>query len=267
MSRDALYGIVALVVLGGASLVVYHRYDVGRPCHHVVAYSIGSVDPRFDIATSSLKEVADSAAQIWNTAEGKTLLVYRADAPLTINLIYDTREESAQTGLSITKQQAELDAARATLEGEKDQLKAEEAAYSRQVQAINGRGGASRSEVIALSAARATLEARRVAVNADVARFNAEVASLNQAITAYNTTSGHSFQEGQYVRDASGERVNIFEFIGTTQLERVLAHELGHAIGLEHNSDPASIMYAENESGNLVPTAADKSALADLCGS
>ncbi len=99
-----------------------------------------------------------------------------------------------------------------------------------------------------------------------VAAYNASVDALNAVVAQYNQTAGRTFEEGQYVRDSAGERINIFEFVGNTQLERVLAHEFGHALGLDHNEDPKSIMFAQNESGNLVPTASDLASLRSLCG-
>ncbi|MDO8571218.1 MAG: matrixin family metalloprotease, partial [bacterium] len=102
--------------------------------------------------------------------------------------------------------------------------------------------------------------------NRQVDSFNESVAALNAKVAEFNKTAGRTFREGEYVRDSSGERINVFEFVGTTQLKRVLAHEFGHAIGLDHNDDSKSIMFAKNESGNLVASASDLSALRALCG-
>lgn len=117
----------------------------------------------------------------------------------------------------------------------------------------------------------AMLETERFGIDqsdaSQVASYNASVSALNAEVFEYNQTAGHPFREGEYVRDDSGERITIFEFVGTGQLERVLAHEFGHALGLGHNTDPKAIMYAKNESGSLTPRFADLLALRALCGS
>lgn len=260
--RWSILGIVVAVASSG----LYLKYQDTRPCVHTIPYAIGSVDSRFDITTAALIKDSQTAAAIWNKAAGKTVLLYDPKATLKISFIYDEREANAKFGSAIARQQADTDAARAALEASQAQYQTEQAAYNQAVSEVNARGGASRSEATALNAQRASLNALADSINSSVASFNASIASLNAQVAEFNQTAGHTFEEGQYVRDSAGERISIFEFVGNIQLERVLAHEFGHAIGLGHNDDPKSIMYAKNESGNLVPTSADLSALRAVCG-
>jgi len=84
----------------------------------------------------------------------------------------------------------------------------------------------------------------------------------------YNTTNfsnGEEFEEGEYIRDASGQRINIYEFGNETDLIRVLTHELGHALGLKHVTDPGAIMYELNQSDNEALTEADIRELSSMC--
>ena len=264
--RDAIRWLVLIVVVALAGSGIYYQYQNTRPCTHPILYAIGAVDARFGITNSALLTDTKTAIAIWNKAAGKTVLVYDPKAGLKVNLIYDEREASAKLGSQIALQQADLDTARAALDALQARFAAEQAAYNQEVSAINARGGATRSEAATLNAERDSLNALASSINNEVATFNASVAALNAKVAEFNKTAGHTFEEGQYVRDSAGERINIFEFVGNTQLERVLAHEFGHAIGLGHDADPKSIMFAKNESGNLVPTASDLAALRAVCG-
>ncbi|MHB8660687.1 MAG: matrixin family metalloprotease [Minisyncoccota bacterium] len=266
MRGDAIRWLVLVIVVAAAGGGLYYEYQDSRSCAHPIPYAIGAVDARFGIANSALLSDAKAAAAIWNKAEGKTILTYDPNAALKVNLIYDVREANAKLGNEIALQQADEDTARATLDAEQAQFVAEQATYNQEVSAVNARGGATRSEAAALDAQRASLTALANSINSDVALYNASVSALNAKVTEFNQTVGHTFEEGEYVKDSAGERINIFEFVGQTQLERVLAHEFGHAIGLDHNSDPRSIMFAQNESGNLTPTASDLAALQAVCG-
>ena len=234
MSGDAfrigLAGVVLVVAMGG----VYLKYEDMKPCVHPVSYAVGAVDARFGTTAAMVEREARAAATIWDTAEGKPLFVYDPNAALKIHLIYDEREANATRGAMLARAQVNLENERVSIEAARDQVHSQQDADL---------------------------------FNARIATYNADIISFNTKVSDYNQSAGHDFKEGEYVQDASGKRIDIYEFIGAAQLKRVLAHELGHALGLDHNSDPASIMYAENESGNLVPTTADLSALRTLCGS
>lgn len=264
--RDAVYWAFLLVVIGGTGIWLYYEYQQTRPCTNPIAYAIGTVDPRFGTTKATLLADAKAAAAIWNNAVGKTVLTYNPQAAMKINLIYDSREANAKIGIAITQEQDALDSQRAAIDAEQADYSAKLAAYNAKVTAINARGGATRQEAAELNAERQALEEESASIDADIARFNASVKALNTVVANFNSTAGYTFEEGQFVEDAQGTRINIFEFVGNTQLERVLAHELGHAIGLDHNSNPASIMYAENERGNLKPTVDDVNSLKALCG-
>ena len=266
MSRNAIYWLILLVALAAAGGSVYYKYQDTRPCVHPIPYDIGVIDSRFGITNVALIVDAESAAAIWNKAAGKNVLAYVPGAALKINLIYDAREANANLGSEIALQQSNENTARTALDALHSQLTAEQASYNQEVNAINAHGGATKSEAAKLARERGSLDSLANSVDTKVASYNASVDALNALVRQYNQNAGKTFREGEYVQDSTGERINIFEFVGHTQLERVLAHEFGHALGLGHNDDPNSIMYANNESGNLVPTASDLSALQTACG-
>ncbi len=266
MVRNAINWAILTIVLTIAGWQIYTKYLETRPCAEPIRYALGAVDPRFEVRETTLLKTADDAAQIWNKAAEKNLFVYDPEAALKINLIYDEREATAKLGIKITETQSAQEAQRIALAARQDQYEAFQDSYNDKVSTINARGGATPKEARELETERDSLTSLGETINAEVRAHNRRVAELNALIQEYNRVAGRTFEEGQYVRDSAGERINIFVYVSQGQLTRVLAHEFGHAVGLDHNDNPNAIMYAMNESGNLKPAAEDLAALAALCG-
>ena len=72
------------------------------------------------------------------------------------------------------------------------------------------------------------------------------------------------FTQGDY----QGDHINVYQFRDRAELILVLAHELGHALQLDHVENPASIMYylmGEQPPESRL-SAEDLEAFAQTCG-
>jgi predicted Zn-dependent protease len=252
VSNVLSFGVLACLILGTG----YYLYET-RPCAQPIYYDIGSFSPQFGISQSDFLADAKEAAGLWNAEAGKTLLAYKQGGSLPINLIYDSRQELADAGAEISAQEAAVNSQKAqvsTLNAEytaaKQQLLSDESA-GENVNQLN-------AEIESLNALGAQLQNKTNALNAQIAEVNASANS-------YNASAGTDFDEGEYVKQYGSTYINIYEFTNNTQLVRILAHEMGHSLGLAHNPDPASIMYPENKATTIALSLEDKAELTARC--
>ncbi|MEK9160604.1 MAG: matrixin family metalloprotease [Patescibacteria group bacterium] len=285
-----------LILIAGVTSLGYGaaQLDVfAPPCDKPVEYRIGEFDTRFGISRAEFEDALADAAAVWNEAAGKEVVVFAADAEMTVNLEYGVEQRTSQLGEVIDDEQAAYDAAKAEfdsltsqLAGAKRQYESYAAAFEKRVTDYetdvaywNERGGAPSAEYAelqrtqrALNNQQETLNGYAAQVNSIIDQMNGKVDRLNTLAEAinvqvdvYNARAHTDFDQGRYVVDENGTRITIREFTEGLELRRVLAHELGHALGFGHVEDPDAIMYSYNVGEDLVLSEADLVELQTVC--
>lgn len=283
--------IVGAFIYSGYSFYLYSL----NPCDRPLEYAIGRFDTEFGVSQEKFKYQITEAGSVWEKALNKKMFLYNPKAKFKINLIYDVRQlataqkQKTEFGLSAAEDILKQ------LDSEFNQMKAaydrrlmahqvagstfevEQKSYESKVNYWNVQNGApSKAEYELLQAEGRSLnvEAKQLndegrLLNQSVKELNALLDKRNEAARAYNQVAqnynqkyGHGLEFNQ--AEYTGQAINVYQFGSQKDLAVALAHELGHALGLNHTENPASIMYYMTGGNTAVKPSPSTEDLAEL---
>lgn len=267
-------GAFVLLAVLGVLIYGFYWYFSRTRCETPIEFSIGSVDSRFKIDNAGVNETSSEAAEEWNEQTNLGLFAFNASSPLKINMIYDSRQGEIDNikgqASSLENQKSSLDTQNAEFESLLSEYKERLNKYNETVKFYNESGGAPpdqyaalNQEQQALKKMQQTLSEMASSLNRQGELYNAKVGSLQQDI---NENASKIITQGDF--DPRSNTINIYTYGGKDELRFVIMHELGHALGLDHVSDPKALMYAmvqQQDVGNPTLTQADLTEIERVC--
>jgi chromosome segregation ATPase len=247
------------------------------PCNLPRTYQLGDIDDRFNINRQQLSEVLRDVEAIWEKSLNNEILRYDPDGEIIIHLVYSEQQELIDAEQTASKQiatkreqsnnaekrykkiRAEFDKKYQELQNVSDRYKELIDVYNQKGKQFTEDSKLSEEEEKELKERQQQIEQveserdsllkivqklqRRVNNQSD--RVNQIIDQENRLIEKYNQqfSGKRKFDQGHYIRKNDGEKINLYQFSSKNELKVVLAHEFGHALGIQHGDNPESIMY------------------------
>lgn len=263
-----IYTTYGSTIVGLLNRILYYS-----PCDTPLHYRLGQIDERFHLTTSQLQVDVNQAASLWNQAKGKKLFIRDDSAQLHINLVYDERQQLKnqidELGNTLGQEKGTLSQQESQFESMSASFQNQLNDFNRKVQYWNSRGGAPKDEYQKLMTEQEELKQQSTQLKALADKlnrsgegYNGQIDVLNQTIDSFNQKIGVHPEEGVY--DQNDQRIDIYFNVNRNELIHTLAHELGHALGLEHVTNSDSIMYPQT-SQTLNATKEDINAIQTVC--
>ncbi len=273
--------------------------NIFNTCPTPITYSIDQFDSEFNITEGEFKSAIKEAEDIWEKASGRNLFEYSSNGKMKISLIYDYRQESTSIinnlddNLSkdnnyylLLKSQYETLVSKYNKDNQ--ELNSLISSYNQRMSIYEGKvnlwnkKNGSQDEYNRLNQEKQELENLSITIKNKQNKINADVSTINQLASQLNTlannlnldiakyndvvqSSDSEFEQGNYISGLDSRSINIYQFENREKLVRVLAHELGHSLGIDHIDDSEDIMYSYNIGENDTITDADLIELNKVC--
>lgn len=300
--------VLVIILLAGWYFMTYEKVDrtvesdLGA-CNEPLSYRIGEIDSRFGISEEEVKEAMQMAVSLWSDAIDRPVAFYTEDGNIDVRFVYDERQEVVVGEMrfreQIESEQIRTDQIQREYETRRDRFEQKSSEYerlasttrnelnelNRWVREKNQNGGMTVAEEQLFLERKEEVESMQQRVlderneldqladeiNSYVDRLNNRIEESNELVDRYNEEySGESrFTKATYRNTESGGMITVNQYLSKRDLYMVLAHELGHALGLVHGNDPASVMYSQMGNQEIYPiiqlSREDKRAIADQC--
>lgn len=282
IARGLAFGVAAFVALvcAGVLTSAWDRLDtavstssrarsatapaLATGCDEPIGWYIADIDPQFDISRNDARRAAERAVDVWeDVLPDRALFVHDPAGTLPISLEYDA------TLNELHRRRLEYNRAMNAYNDDVDAYNRRLEAYERRVEAWN-RSPGSQSEHDAIERQRRALEREK----RDLRRRASELddmrprRSLEEFQTGrYEQTLEYDSQTGD-VTAVLDRAVMVYQFDDADDLALTIAHELGHALGIEHLDDPTAVMHptpSRPAGGEIRATRADRLALREVC--
>lgn len=259
--------IFSYIILIACIAYGFFFYYTHRPCAQPITYRIGTMDSGFGITKATFLEDIFTASDIWNIAAGKKVFEYDPQGTVVINLKYDDRQKAVNLRGEIDKSNNVAQSVKDQFEALKSQYGIAKVTYEADVNQFNTEARSYSKEEFMIK--KKVLDNQRIALNAlasqiqtYVDKYNGLVRDINSNVNIVNKTAGE-VEEGLY--SSNPPTIDIYQYDSNLKFIRLITHELGHALGLDHNDNSESIMYKLNNGTSKKLSADDISDLKTIC--
>lgn len=272
-------------------------------CRIPINYHLGTIERGFGLDRSQVRDALDDAIGMWQAASETTLFLQDSGEGLAIELRSTDRQEQARERLAAEDR---LGSEKEALDEREDELASERSEFREDWEAfvarrkeheervnshqerledwqagrveqtrerrreLNETAEELEAEAQALEKRHEALSQRRQRLQQRQNELKADIDQYNERVEAHNSGASEErgFRMGEYRQVGDERRISIYKAVDPDELRLVLAHELGHALGIGHVAASDAVMHEDlgrANRGRESVSSADRRALTDSC--
>ena len=268
----ACYVLLSAMLSGGSKLpkALQEHADAAMQqylCQLPISWRIGELDPAFSLTLDEAEQTAHNAAMQWNKALGFEVFRYDSIDGFPINFSYDERQQQllqqALLQRNIARYDQNIDERLARLNVDNTRLRAQQQTFEQQNREFAAdvatfeqkarQAGSNRDNLLQeqqqLQLRQQQLTQQADALNAEQARLAREQRYLNDTVADRNAllpqqdTPATAPEVGLMEIQGKARTMTIFAYKTLNDLQLTMAHEFGHAIGVNHTEGVTDVMH------------------------